>query len=290
MSTSRRDGPPSAVPANKPIQSRPKRAGAGIKSLRPGLRILEILVDNSEPLSLNDIAREAKLTPSTTRRYLITLVSTNMVAQDPDTRRYGLGGAAARLGVVALGRSDHLARAISCQGNLQRELGETTILSVWAGSGPIVYNVLHSYAPIYLDVRVGTSLPLSTSAAGLVFAAFMPRPLIDPLMDEEIREHQLNAPRSAAPGSWPEVDARIEDVRTTRLAIVEHSLIDDAAAAAVPLIAPTGRLVASLAVLISHERFEQRQERVGATLRRTARDYAKYLDSEETRTWQGGAT
>lgn len=59
-------------------------------SLFRGLLILALFISGGEGRGVVEVARELGLSPSTTHRYMSTLVAFGLLAQDPLTRKYRL--------------------------------------------------------------------------------------------------------------------------------------------------------------------------------------------------------
>jgi hypothetical protein len=59
-------------------------------SLFRGLMILALFISGGDGRGVVEVARELKLSPSTTHRYMSTLVAFGLLAQDPATRKYRL--------------------------------------------------------------------------------------------------------------------------------------------------------------------------------------------------------
>ncbi len=58
------------------------------RSLLLGLLVLATFPGDGESLAVSDIANTLGMSPSTTHRYLTTLLSVGLLEQDPRTRRY----------------------------------------------------------------------------------------------------------------------------------------------------------------------------------------------------------
>lgn len=252
-----------------------KKAGVGVKSVEVGHRVLETLLDVSHPLNLSQIASSARISRSSARRYLISLVNTGLVAQDPDTHFYALGQNAIRLGIVALGRANFVKTAVQTQEELANEIRETTVLSVWGTNGPYVVNVTEAYEPVYLSVRIGTALPLLGLATGEIWAAFMPTASTDPVIEREVRELEKSQGRTRSSAALSMLERNLPLVRKQQLSVSRLSLIPESLAAAVPLMLPTGRLVGALAVIAPTERFLKREKHICQSLTRQANRFAK---------------
>lgn len=257
-----------------------RRAGIGVKSVEIGYRVFETLLDVSHPLNLSQIASSARITRSSARRYLISLVNTGLVTQDPDTHYYSLGQNAIRLGIVALGRANFLRAAIQTQEELVNDIRETTVLSVWGTNGPYVVNVTEAVEPVYLSVRIGTALPLIGLATGEIWAAFMPAAFSDPVIERECRELERVEGRAKSSAALSTLQRNLPQVRKQRLSVSRRSLIPESLAAAVPLMLPTGRLVAVLAVIAPKDRFLKREKRICQSLTKLATRFAKLGTSD----------
>lgn len=59
-------------------------------SLFRGLLILALFISGEEGRGVVDVARQLGLSPSTTHRYITTLVAFGLLVQDPSTRKYQL--------------------------------------------------------------------------------------------------------------------------------------------------------------------------------------------------------
>lgn len=59
-------------------------------SLFRGLLILALFISGEEGRGVVDVARQLGLSPSTTHRYITTLVAFGLLVQDPTTRKYRL--------------------------------------------------------------------------------------------------------------------------------------------------------------------------------------------------------
>ena len=70
---------------------------AEIQSLARGLKIMELLAADSEPVGITDLADELGIDKSSASRLVQTLANYGYAEQDPQTRRYRLGPQVVRL-------------------------------------------------------------------------------------------------------------------------------------------------------------------------------------------------
>ena len=227
----------------------------GIKSVEVAGRILDHLARAQAPVALRELATAGGMSPGKVHRYLASFLASGLARQDPDTRQYGLGPLAMRLGLAALNSYQPLRDAMSLQHELRDRLDETMVLSVWGTQGPTIVHVAESSQPIIMTMRVGAALPMLQTATGLAFAAFLPRHFTESLIRAE-----LNAKDRANlfARDFAGVNRLITQVRKQGYAFNEGHLMPGVSAAAFPLVDRTTTPVAMLAVMGRHERLNPR--------------------------------
>jgi DNA-binding IclR family transcriptional regulator len=80
----------------------------GVQSLEIGMTILQAISSGHRSMMLKDIAAAADMPASKVHRYVVSLVRSGLVEQDPMTSRYDLGPFALSLGLVAVDRLDRV--------------------------------------------------------------------------------------------------------------------------------------------------------------------------------------
>lgn len=170
------------------------RAGEGkhgVQSLEIGMGILRAMVNGHRSMMLKDIAAAADMPASKAHRYLVSLIRAGLVEQDPLTSRYDLGPFALNIGLVAIDRLDRVRLGLSAIAQLRDEINETTALAVWSDTGPVIVRWERPRRPITVNVVTGTALNLLTSASGRVFAAYLPKETVNPLIERELKNLDL---------------------------------------------------------------------------------------------------
>lgn len=157
----------------------------GVQSLETGVDIVFALSDFPGPVGLGELARKVGLSRSKTHRYLVSLCRSGLVTQDPGSGHYDLGVAAVRLGLAAQGRIDEYRLADEVIDELQDRTGFSSSVVVWGNHGPTIVRRKESSNAVTVNTRVGSVLPITTSASGRVFAAYLPRTVAEPLVEAE---------------------------------------------------------------------------------------------------------
>ena len=241
----------------------------GIKSVEVGGRLLDVLAHAPAPLMLKELASKARLSPSAAHRYLVSYRRIGLVRQDSSTKAYDLGQFAIELGVTAIGRSNFLGSAHELQRALRDRLDESVMIAVWGSHGPVITSVEESSKPVILTMRVGATLPIFRTATGWIFAAFMPRTVVKPIMRAEIA-----AGRGPVEGlGKDDIERRLAEIRDARLAFHSGHLLPGISAVAIPLLDSRGALVAAMSIFGSSEQFNASPSGAAAKLLRDASSY-----------------
>lgn len=218
-----------------------ERARPGIQSVEIASRILAAMAQAAHPLQLKDLARRCAMPAAKVHRYLVSLTRTDLVAQDSGDGRYSIGPAAIALGLAGLHAIDVVRVASDALAELRDVSGETAVLAIWNATGPVIIRIEESSRPVFMNVRVGSSLPILRSAVGRIFAAYLPAEEAKALIEKERRvagrakEPSLNDVRAAT--------------RRHEIAVVDGDLVPGVTALAAPIFDHRARIIASIALL-----------------------------------------
>jgi DNA-binding IclR family transcriptional regulator len=141
-----------------------------IQSTLRCLEVLDALTERTEPVSVSELARRLEGRRGTVHQQLQTLVHAGWVRQTPDAKYY-LSLRAVHVGKAALVQAGLAERLLPSLQELADRTGEAAALAVLDGSEALIIQRVESPHLVRADIRVGTRMPLSTSAAGLVLLA-----------------------------------------------------------------------------------------------------------------------
>jgi DNA-binding IclR family transcriptional regulator len=187
-------------------------------------------------------------------RYLVSLTRTDLVAQDSDSGRYSIGAAAIALGLAGIHSIDVVRVASEFLVSIRDATGETAVLAVWSAAGPVIVRIEESTRPIFMNVRVGSTLPILRSAVGRVFAAYLPGPDTAGLIAKEQRAGR-NREQASASRELAAVTI-LTQTRVHGIAVIAGDLVPGVIALAAPIFDHRGRIVASAALLGSPEHLD----------------------------------
>jgi len=142
-----------------------------LKALDKSLAILEILSQESSPLSIAELSERLGIYPSTIHRILDTLRYWGYVEQDPVTQRYQLGLKVLELGTAKLRGMELVKEAASYLKELREQSNETVHLAV-LDEGEVLYlDKEESPQSIRMVSQVGRRLPAHCTGLGKALLA-----------------------------------------------------------------------------------------------------------------------
>lgn len=191
-------------------------ARAGIQVIARAAAILRVLRDNTDGMSLGQIAERVELPRSTVQRIVGALQTERLVIASNS-------GGSIRLGpeITALSEATRYNVVEECRlhlSELSRRLGETADLSVLRGAGMIFLDQVPGTHRLRTVSAVGDVFPLTTTANGKAALALLPEAQARALVEAEWK-------RRHHPGDWSAYAQHLEQVRDEGLAydLDEHT-------------------------------------------------------------------
>ena len=197
---------------------------------------------------LRDLAKAAHMPAAKAHRYLVSLGRLGLIEQDDATGRYDLANFALELGLARQGRIDAIGLAAAALEALRDSTGESLLLAVWGDHGPTVVRVLESRRLGFFLTRVGAVMPLTWSATGLAFVAFLPESVTHNLVAAELEANRRSA-GAQGPKSKKDLDALVVKVRQYGLSRIQGTVTPGTNALGAPIFDHRGALVAVVTLL-----------------------------------------
>jgi DNA-binding IclR family transcriptional regulator len=145
---------------------------AEIQSLGRGLKILDILSQAQEGVSISELAESLGVDKGSASRLVATLVHYGYAEKDEQTRRFHLGVQVVTLSRSVLARLPLRETAKPFLRQLMETTGECAHLAV-AAQGKVLYiDQVESPATLRVNAQVGTMNPLHCTALGKILLAF----------------------------------------------------------------------------------------------------------------------
>lgn len=196
--------------------------------------ILRLLGKSETPLGLQAIARELGLVPSTCLYVLRALVAEDLVAFDPDTKRYALEAGVLTLARQWLQRNEFADLAQPAIERLSQTFGVTMLGVQIFGLDRIVAVAVAQSGGFQLSVQVGSRFPALISATGRCIAAF------GDYAESELRP-RFDKLRWEEPPSFDEWLAQVGETRRQGFGIDQGNYISGVTVVAAPVWKGRGR-------------------------------------------------
>jgi len=175
-------------------------------------------------------------------RYLSSLRASGLITQDPETGHYAIGPAAVTIGLVGLGRLSPVRQLNDALPRLRNRVNETVTAAIWGDTGPTVIAIEESDHVVTMNVRIGSVLPLMTTAIGRVFLTYLPPSLTRRFVAAE-------QARASAPSPLEPCEDILTDIRERRLSRASSALLPGVDAVAAPVFDVRGKLAAVICVV-----------------------------------------
>jgi DNA-binding IclR family transcriptional regulator len=252
------------------------RLQQGIQSIEVGNELLVVLADAPQPLTLKELAGRSRMSAPKAHRYLVSYVRLRLVEQETDTGRYCLGGFALRLGLAALGRLEPVTAAAGVMRDLAEEIEQTVAVAIWANHGATFVRWAGVDSPVSATLRVGSVMPLSRSATGLLFLAFLPERRWSTLLKAELA---CNVRQRFRPQSEAELKPTLKRIRRQGYSR-SSDFIPGLTGLAAPVFGFDNSLALALVTLGYSVGFEAEEANIRAALLRAAQQLSKRLGAQ----------
>ena len=237
----------------------------GIQSIEVGARILQALTKAARPQMLRDLAAAAQMPAAKAHRYLVSFTRMGLVEQQADTGLYDLGSFALELGLGALARLEPVTVAGPALAELREETGQTVAVAVWSNHGATIVRWLGADTPVSASLRIGAVMPLTRSATGSAFLAFLPPEMTAVAVKRELADHVR---QGLTPATREEVEQLIAQTRRRGFARTSE-FIPGISGIAVPVFDHSGTMILALVALGYSKPFEAGIDKISsATVRK----------------------
>ncbi|MEW5921415.1 MAG: IclR family transcriptional regulator [Bacillota bacterium] len=153
-----------------------------VQSVERTLRILELMAERGQPLSLSDISNHLNLKISTAHRLLKTLIICGFAQQDPYSGKYLLGIKNFNIGNTALYSLDIRSVARPFLNQLVANYHETASIGILDQGDLIYIDQVESEKMVKMLARLGSRLPAHSHAMGKALLAALSDAELDTLL------------------------------------------------------------------------------------------------------------
>ena len=203
--------------AREPIEgpaARGTKEQRGIHAMEVGGTLLRHLADAGEPVTMAALSAATNVPLNQVFTYMVSLVRTGLVRRDALTHSYEPGPLSLNLGLSALAQLPLLQETVRRATDLVSEANQGLLVAIWADRGPTVVRYVGPDIYMHTGLHVGAVMSIAHSSTGRLFAAFMPKEEVGPLLDREISKRS----KAARTQSTEALDDMLLDIRQKRLA------------------------------------------------------------------------
>ncbi|GAA4555533.1 IclR family transcriptional regulator [Pseudonocardia xishanensis] len=215
-----------------------------IQSVANASRLLLELAAVNGPIRLNDLSARLGMNKSSVHLLLSTLADAGFVEQTADAT-YRLGLALFEVGTAALQQYGLGARLAPPMEALAEQTREAVTLGVLHQDDVLLVQRFESDQVLRASIRVGSRMPLHSSASGRAILAFLP---------EDERRRRLTATGIGAV-TTRQVLARMQEIRDAGYETQQDEWAVEVSSIAVPVFGLSGAPVAALSVSSPSVRF-----------------------------------
>ncbi len=222
-----------------------KRDGKySIAVLDKAFDILELLRQNEEPLSLDDIAAATGIARTTVHRLLHNLAVRHYVEKDPERYKYRLGFKLAELGYAMKRHLSLRELALPVMEELRKKLQDTINLGSLREGEVTYHEILESPHSFRVAAFPGDRDPAHATALGKSILAFLPEAEVKEIVQmrglKRLTRHTLTDEHALL--------AALVRVRAAGYAVDEQESMLGGRCVGVPLFGPDGNVIAGLSV------------------------------------------
>lgn len=213
----------------------------GIQAVEVAGQVFAAVVQCGGVAPLREVARMAGMHPAKVHRYLVSLVRAGWLEQDAAGGDYRIGRMSIAGGLTGLRGLEPMRVAPAILPGLRDKTGETATFAMWTDGGPTVLMLAESTRPVYMNIRVGSVIPMARTALGKIFATFAKSQSVQTLLKKELRD--LDAERRDA---WT---AERESIERTGIATVRGELVGGVHGVAAPVWDHQSVLAAAIGII-----------------------------------------
>ena len=203
-----------------------------VLSLAKGFRVLEAFDSDHPELTLSQISARTGLDPGTAYRLTRTLVDLHYLAEVPGAKRY-LSLKVLALGFHAIARMNPQDSARPVLRSLVGQVREAASIGMLDGADVVYVDRVHAgLVRLGVDVRIGSRVPVYSSAIGHALIAYLPKAERTRILN--LRPRVKVTPSS--PTTLAEIETRLAAVREKGYALSDQESVPGLRIIAAPIL------------------------------------------------------
>jgi len=225
-----------------------------IQSLTRGIKMLELLAQVGEPLTMSQLAEQMKMNRPTAYRFLYTLENLKLIERNPESKAYQIAPNILKLGYGVFQTSDLWQTAHPYLVGAKQKYGETFNVSILDDAQILYIDRVKTQSILSINLEIGSKLPAYCTSMGRVLLAYLTesevRALLKPI------KWKKYTPQTIA--SFKELQSILEEVRKKGVSINLGELALELWSAAAPIRNRDGKVVAAVNMAVNALKHEKR--------------------------------
>ena len=208
--------------------------------------LLEMIVSQTRPMSLAQMADRLDLPKPTVHRLASRLETEGLLAREPSGKQFTIGPRLNTLAIDTLTASAQRAPRHAVLQALAEDTGETCNLGILDGNQVVYLDRVETHWPLRLQLSVGSHVPLHCSAMGKLFLSQMTKRAREKIYAagplQRFTEQTLTDPQA--------LEKELQQIRAEGVAVNDQEYMVGLVGLAVPVPDPEreGRFAAALAI------------------------------------------
>ena len=223
-----------------------------IKSLQKGLMVLEAFARSAHPMTLQEIAGELGIGPTTMFRFLHTLEKTGFIEKDIKHKTYRLTPKVLTLGYAVFHSSDLWQTAHPYLVKTSARLNETMNMAILDGTDILYIDRIKTQKILQINLEIGSKLPAYCTSMGRVLLSGLPedeaREILSASKREKFTEKTLTDINA--------IERVLEKTRREGYALNDGELAPELKSIAAPVRNETGRVVAAVNIAVHASQYD----------------------------------
>ena len=223
------------------MESKPEN----LSSTEKALKILKAFTPQNHEMGTLELSRKIGIHKSTVSRLLQVLASNEFLQQNPETKKYLLGKAAAEIGHAVINSLNNdlvnIARPFLVE--LSEQVNESVALEQLSGTNIILASHVEGRRHIRFSFSPGEQLPINVAAGAKAILAFCPAEFVDNCMKKKFV--RFNERTIVSKKKYREI---LKQVYQTGIAYDRGERYEDTFAIATPIFNHSGAPVAAVVV------------------------------------------
>ncbi|TDX59130.1 IclR family transcriptional regulator [Orenia marismortui] len=215
-----------------------------VQSVDRSLSILEILVEENQPISLSQISEKANLNISTVHRLLHTLMHRGFVGQEKDSGKYKLGLRIFEIASALESSLDLKAVVRPYLREIVDECNETANLTILDGGDVVYIDQVESTNMVRMFANIGSKGPAHCLGSGKVLLAFLEEDKLESIL----KDIKLTKYTSETISSMDKLKNNLNQIRRQGYSIDFEEMEEGVRCVAAPIRNEAGKVIAAISV------------------------------------------